>query len=311
MKFHLEGTKKHNKKTGINKMILGTGCILITILVTGILIRKQILRLKDPVFLRNCSEVYIMDNENSNSFHQYLTIQYITNSDDQRKICNIEFTDMPQLRCSLTTSPYILANSHFYTDNVDPILGDYQLHSIQLQFHLKNYEPLDYEVKLPTATINYDDGTKQNVDLGTIVLVPWARRENIELFEWLKSWGKKRDQEMEYYCTLPNDFSLQRIDSILGDAVYDNVSFHFGHYRDIPWNQPLNDQITMDFDQTLSIEVNFNNSDYDYYCLRPEITAKYHDKEETSLIDTAEFHIPLNNYRQILNYLKKRGAIHG
>ena len=311
---NIKETEIKGRKLDRNRWILWCGCIAMIILAVGITVRNERLRLKEPVFLRNCSEIYLMDDEVDNSFHQQITLQYITNADDERNISAIWFEGHPEVNCYIIQGANGFGGGILYgtTTISNQTYGAYLLNEITLKLSVNEFVQDVDEINLSTAIIDYSDGTRQTVNLGTIFALPWSRREDI--FEGLRGYGPTSDTTITYHYFLHGETKLVEIDSVLADAMGDQVKFRCdGYENEIQWNQTLAEPWVMPLDGKFTIEASFDPSSekaYDTYCLRPEILTEQNGRQETSLIDTANFQIPLNDYWEILTYLKERGVFY-
>jgi|GEM_PF-4132880 len=158
--------------------LLGVATLLLT---AGVFF----VRVKKPIFLPNYCQYDWMGRPGS--LEKGFNIRYLANAEDARRVTGIEVPgiDPSWIFFSATESANMgydmtaMLTGQIYTDHQ---MGIYALHSVWVtaQCQLPPEQIDQANIVLQTATMRFDDGTKQEVDLGEIRLT-WGRGDDWQM----------------------------------------------------------------------------------------------------------------------------------
>ena len=155
----------HNKILRISIIVM-----LLTLIISIISISK--LRIDNQVFLKNYYEIAVSEYEGTYSLEEgSLILQYISNVDDNKYVTGITFKELPDT--------YFFATEHnqdygmmFYEGknlNVNEY-GRYRLNTVYITCPELKYDDNQKEIILTSATVEFNDKSNIDIDLGKIVL---------------------------------------------------------------------------------------------------------------------------------------------
>lgn len=144
-----------------NTSILKYGLIIVFLFLLCSLIFYMQFSLDEPVFLKHYYDRVIYDN-------YYMDIHLITNSNDNRRIADIQFPQMPE------DFAYVMLNNFngsydrgYYQSEKH---AHYSYNILSLVFHISHEDDSYGSIALDKAIVTYDNGDKQEANIGKIIL---------------------------------------------------------------------------------------------------------------------------------------------
>ena len=220
-----------------NKKILK---LSISIIVLSMLLSLGLLyklRLDKPVFIPAYSEIGIEDTDKNNtSLGINLNIKYISNRDDKRNIVKMDIDELSEtgLKIEENNKDFDEINCH---ENYIDDYCNYSVHSVNFSCSNLKFEEGKDVASLSKATVVFNDGTKQKVDLGKIILykgnyrtvgvdrIDSSTRENGIEYNFYVDENVKIDKVESYLIDkVPDIFDYKIQVSPLDNAVYENYS---------------------------------------------------------------------------------------
>jgi hypothetical protein len=143
-----------------NKYILKYGLIAVVLIFIISLIVFMQFSLDDAVFLKHYYDLEI-------NYNTYMNIHVITNSNDTRRINEIEFPQMPD--DFVFTDMFNIINSYYITEKFAHY--NYNILSLELpSINLNQNDNKEEIVILDKAIVKFNNGDEQEVNIGKIVL---------------------------------------------------------------------------------------------------------------------------------------------
>ena len=297
---------------------------IISIIISGLiaLIAMNISTLDNPVFLLNNREIDTSEREgiysvDENSFY----LKYISNLEDKRHVVGIKFKEASD------TVFFVSENSErntamFYDENNSNVVncGRYGIHTVYISAPDFKYEEDKDEVILTEATVEFNDGSKLDIDLGKIILF---KNRNIPVAMKNNSMHSSSDgviRESKSTFQMDEDVIIEKIESpFMEEAlnVFDFTITTIGSNENEEVNYVEGTPIKKD--SIISISSTYSSrkdilEKYTIYDIKPEIffINNYNDRYSAR-------HYNMNNcepyyscdydYCEIYKYLKARGEI--
>ncbi|WP_133014676.1 hypothetical protein [Clostridium cuniculi] len=303
----------HNKILRISIIV-----IVLTAIISIISISK--LRIDKQVFLKNYYEIAINEYEGTYSLDEgSLILQYISNVDDNKYVTGITFKEL--------SDTYFFATEYnqsygmmFYEEkklNVNEF-GRYGLHTVYVTCPELKYDDNQKEIVLTNATIEFNDGSNMDIDLGKIVLYKGSNRP--VALEGISYTGSS-DGTSSITFRIKEDVKIENIESSLFEDVSEIFDFNITY---IEFNGV--DEIKYEKGQTIkensivTIKSKYNGSNdilksYTLYNISPKIhfINEYNDEYIYRYNNMESFNV--RNYDSFYNsygiykYLKARGEL--
>lgn len=303
----------HNKILMISIIV-----IVLTAIISIISISK--LRIDKQVFLKNYYEIAINEYEGTYSLDEgSLILQYISNVDDNKYVTGITFKKL--------SDTYFFATEYnqsygmrFYEEknlNVNEF-GRYGLHTVYVTCPELKYDDNQKEIVLTNATIEFNDGSNMDIDLGKIVLYKGSNRP--VALEGISYTGSS-DGTSSTTFRIKEDVKIENIESSLfGDVseIFDfNITYtEFNGVDEIKYEKGQ----TIKENSIVTIKSKYNGSNdilksYTLYNISPKIhfINEYNDEYIYRYNNMESFNV--RNYDSFYNsygiykYLKARGEL--
>lgn len=157
-----------------NKLILKGGLMLIALSFIFCMGAAFYLKLDIPVFFENNTEIYIYKNGNTEAYNiEDFRIQYLTNNWDNRKVVDITFKEIPDVRFIASEDGFGGWSFPMFGTSGNQVLGEtygrYSLRTIYIKFEQSVDKDLD-GIQLENAVITFNNGDVMNTNIGKIVL---------------------------------------------------------------------------------------------------------------------------------------------
>ncbi|MDU2489351.1 MAG: hypothetical protein E7D27_02005 [Clostridium celatum] len=303
----------HNKILRISIIVM-----LLTLIISIISISK--LRIENQVFLKNYYEIAVSEYEGTYSLEEgSLILQYISNVDDNKYVTGITFKELPDT--------YFFATEHnqdygmmFYEGknlNVNEY-GRYRLNTVYITCPELKYDDNQKEIILTSATVEFNDKSNIDIDLGKIVLY---KGKNIPVALEGISYTASSEGISSTTFRVKEDVKIESIESSLfeeASEIFDfNITYtEFNSVGEIKYEKGQ----TIKENSILTITSKYNGSDnilknYTLYNISPNIrfineyndeyTYRYNNMESFNVRNYDSFY---NSYG-IYKYLKARGEL--
>lgn len=303
----------HNKILRISIIVM-----LLTLIISIISISK--LRIDKQVFLKNYYEIAVSEYEGTYSLEEgSLILQYISNVDDNKYVTGITFKELPDT--------YFFATEHnqdygmmFYEGknlNVNEY-GRYRLNTVYITCPELKYDDNQKEIILTSATVEFNDKSSIDIDLGKIVLY---KGKKIPVALEGISYTASSEGISSTTFRVKEDVKIESIESSLfeeASEIFDfNITYtEFNSVGEIKYEKGQ----TIKENSILTITSKYNGSDdilknYTLYSISPNIrfineyndeyTYRYNNMESFNVRNYDSFY---NSYG-IYKYLKARGEL--
>lgn len=303
----------HNKILRISIIVM-----LLTLIISIISISK--LRIENQVFLKNYYEIAVSEYEGTYSLEEgSLILQYISNVDDNKYVTGITFKELPDT--------YFFATEHnqdygmmFYEGknlNVNEY-GRYRLNTVYITCPELKYDDNQKEIILTSATVEFNDKSNIDIDLGKIVL--YKGKKIPVALEGISYTGSSEGISSTTF-RVKEDVKIESIESSLfeeASEIFDfNITYtEFNSVGEIKYEKGQ----TIKENSILTITSKYNGSDdilknYTLYNISPNIrfineyndeyTYRYNNMESFNVRNYDSFY---NSYG-IYKYLKARGEL--
>ena len=290
-----------------NKKLLKVGLVVISLFLILSLSFALIIKLKNPVFLKNYidSEYSIDDGVYSEC---ELILHYITNINDNRYITDIAFHEAPpEMDVITSTNSFGIAFPDFYSGNSQQVYGRYKVNTVYVRIDLNNMEIEVDDLELNKAKIFFDNGTNLDVDLGR---VRFYKYDGAREYFGGTSGGSSSDGSGYMRYEILRNMTLLNVESTLLDSLSDTVEVKIGDisYKDIG---------NVDFKKGNSISMNYHRnykdhimSQYISYNISPRLTFRDSNGNihQSRIREVRNAHHDFN-FLGILKYLRARGEI--
>lgn len=266
-------------------------------------------RLKEPVFM----EMYIHEPvyvEEGEAIIEYISLIYITDVSDDRRVIDVKFKDHPNIHTSIArnnSSFFSTFNFNTVEEDQGETYGRYTLHDVMIDIVIDQYEEAEETIELKDAWITFDDGSTRQVDIGSILLYRASKRnDDIDInyssssSDGTKIMGGKVTRGIKLLGvdmpTVPEGNEIFTIK--VGDKIYTDISGI--HYYE---HQPI--EIIVETKEPQNIV-----NKYTFYDIRPELS---YEKEDGSIASERILNVRYKNRDfniiDVFKYLKARGAI--
>ncbi|MDU5262547.1 MAG: hypothetical protein E6176_08975 [Clostridium celatum] len=303
----------HNKILRISIIVM-----LLTLIISIISISK--LRIDNQVFLKNYYEIAVSEYEGTYSLEEgSLILQYISNVDDNKYVTGITFKELPDT--------YFFATEHnqdygmmFYEGknlNVNEY-GRYRLNTVYITCPELKYDDNQKEIILTSATVEFNDKSNIDIDLGKIVLY---KGKKIPVALEGISYTSSSEGISSTTFRVKEDVKIESIESSLfeeASEIFDfNITYtEFNSVGEIKYEKGQ----TIKENSILTITSKYNGSNdilknYTLYNISPNIrfineyndeyTYRYNNMESFNVRNYDSFY---NSYG-IYKYLKARGEL--
>ncbi|NLC03853.1 MAG: hypothetical protein GX787_06185 [Tissierellia bacterium] len=290
-----------------NKKILKVGIVVISLSLIFALSFSLIIKLKNPVFLKNyIDNAYFIDDDIYSDCE--LILHYITNINDDRYITDISFDEAP-LGMDIITSDYGfgIATPDYYAGNSQQTYGRYKVKTIYVKIDLNKIENVSEDLELNNAKIFFDNGTNLDVDLGRIRFYEY---DNTREYFGGTSSGSSSDGTGHIRYEVLKDITLLNVESTLLDTISDTIELKIG---DKDYKEIKNREYKKSSSINIDYHRNYNNhimSKYISYNISPKLIFQ----DENGNILTSRVRGIINNHHdfnfiKILKYLRARGEI--
>lgn len=298
-----------------NKKILkvSLSVIILSAVLSLLLITK--FKVDKPAFLMNYCEIETYSNgEIYPISNGTLTLKYIANIDDTRRMTGISFKEVPN--SNFFASEYNQWDDFMFSYGNDSNVseyGRYGIHTVYLSCPNFNFEDGVDEVMLTEATVEFDDGLKMDIDLGEIVL--YKPKNSAVALQHTSSQASSDGDSAETFWT-KEDMKIEKIESYLSEEALEMFDFNI-KYIDIEQNEEIEcmkgTTIKKDHNIIISSKYNGNNDilkSYAIYDIRPEIyfVNDYNDEYSIRYYNMRNETPPYSHYG-IYKYLKARGEL--
>lgn len=279
-----------------NRRILKIGIIIILITFILSLATSYFLRLDKPVFLQSYVELQLPVLENGDYGSDQFEIRYITNTNDNRVVNNIEFIDLPGLYAYVyDTEISGLTEGMYSIRSVNVFVDGYQIQGPIQEMHLNK------------AKVYFTDGSAEIIDIGDIVL--FDSREGYEYFEFVSGSGSSDGIESTL-SEVKEDITLLKVDSPLLRNIEEYIEIQIDgvDYKEIEGiKYSKGDSIKT---RAVIDEINDPLLKYNSYFIRPKL---YFMDNEGKPIDYPFDGFYIREYSfeliDIIKYLRARGEI--
>lgn len=303
-----------------NNIMLKISLMLIIVSAIGAIIAINISTLDEPVFLMNYREIGTYENEGIYSVDEgFFNLQYISNLEDKRRVTGIKFKE------ATGTTFFASENRNgtfFYEeDNLNIVkCGRYGIHTVYLSSSDLKYEDDKNEIILSDATVEFDDGSNIDVDLGKIILY---KEKNNPVAMKNQSLGLSNDgviKETAMRFQMDEDVVIEKIESSFLEEASDIFDFRITT-MDIYENKEANyvEGTPINRNSIITVSSTYNVSKdilkkYTICDIKPEIffVNNYNDRYSVRCDNITNYE-PYSNsdydYCEIYRYLKARGEI--
>lgn len=297
-----------------NKILkISLSLIIVSAVVAIISISK--LRLDKPVFLMNYCEIGTDENGDRDSLNQgRLTLKYISNVEDKRRVTKITFKEAPDMNF------FAFENNGW--DNMMPLQsvdsitekhGRYGIHRVDVTCPDFKYKDFTEEFMLTSATVEFDDGLKMDVDLGKIIL--YKEKDRPVALEHTS--GQTDISGISgFSCTVNENVKIEKVESPLLEETSQIFDFNirlteFGESveKDYEQGTPIKKDSIIIFTSVYKPSDDILEQ-YNVYDIKPRVwfTNDYKDRYSMRYCNMT------NNHRQytyygLYKYLKARGEI--
>lgn len=297
-----------------NKILkISLSLIIVSAVVAIISISK--LRLDKPVFLMNYCEIGTDENGDRDSLNQgRLTLKYISNVEDKRRVTKITFKEAPDMNFFAFENNQwgSMMFNQMNNSNMDKY-GRYGIHRVNITCPDFKYEDFTEELMLTSATVEFNDGLKMDVDLGKIVLYK-GKRTPVAL-EHIST-RSSNDGTASIILKVTEDTRIEKVESPLLEEASKIFDFHITSSElGEATEREYENGTTIKKDSTITCSSSYKTNDnileaYKVYDIKPRIwfINDYEDKY------SMRYHNMTNNHRQytyygLYEYLKARGEI--
>lgn len=290
-----------------NKKILKIGLVVISLSLIFSLGFSMIIKLKNPVFLKNYIDcAYFIDDGNYSECE--LILHYITNINDDRYITDIAFDEAPLGMDVITNrESFGIAFSNFYGGNREQVYGRYKVKTIYAKIDLNKIDSVSRDLELNNAKIFFDNGTNLDVNLGRLRLYKY---DNAREYFGGTSSGSSSDGTGHIRYEVLKDITLLNVESTLLNTLSDTVELNIG---DKDYKEIENKEYKKGSSINMNYHRNYKNdimSQYISYNISPKLTFQ---DENGNILNSRPRGI-MNNHHDfsfmgILKYLRARGEI--
>ncbi len=293
----------------MNRIIMYAGIGLMLLAMLASIIYCYLIRLKEPVFLRNCIEAEALSNQQGNN-NAVFQLQYITNHTDKRTVCGVSFADVPEMEF-IASETIDNGFFHFLNSNSEQELGSsmgrYSLRTVYIIQGTGFREEWKGEKELGKATFQFTDGSKIAADVGRIILYSDPPIPNV-LSSNMSSSSSNFTSSVSY--SVRENITLEAVTSPLQKDFPEFLTLKLDG---INYNAVSGRKYKLG--ESLSISSAFHNlpqkeSEYDVYDLRPKLTYR---NANTTLgfirIYNLNWQCRLSDFKDALHYLRQRGVI--
>ena len=227
-----------------NKAILKYGLIVIVLFFLASLIYYMGFSLEEPVFLKHYYE-RVLHGES------YIFIHYITNSNDKRQVSEIYF---PQLEDDFVYAEHEYFGGGNYRNEK---YAHYSYNVFAIKFHF--YDDGSTEPKtfvLDKAVIIYNNGEKQNVDIGKIVIHKNMKQDRFFEMEYSSS---SNNYTSSYVIRAVKNVRVEKVESMFDKETKNFLELTINHVNLNELEFPFN----INEGEKLSINSSFLIDTYD------------------------------------------------
>lgn len=217
------------KKTN---MLLKIGIILIGMVFAICLFSIYYFQLEEPVFLKHYYEISSAKNADTWESEPF-SLKYITNITDKRKVIGIFFKEAPDLYFYASEDYRGMSTFTFNNQNGNISLGEkigrYNLRTVYVNLKGGDNVGNDIEslenLELSQATVQFDNGSTMEVDIGKIILYQINQSEN---FLESRSSTSSNDGSSSTNYSVKKDITLEKVDSPLMQEVKNLIQLKIG-----------------------------------------------------------------------------------
>ena len=292
--------------------------IMLSVVISIISISK--LRIDKPVFLNNYLEVAINEYEDTYSLGDgSLILQYISNVDDNKYVTGITFKELP--------------NTYFYASEYDQFYekifydgknknineyGRYGIHTVGITCPELKYEDNQKEIVLTNATVEFNDGSNMDIDLGKIVLY---KDSNIPTALEGNSYTASSNGTASTTFRVKENVKIEKVESALYEECEEMFDFNITYMEFNSINEVNYEEgQTIKDNSLIKISSKYNGSDdilkmYTLYNISPNIyfinehndeyAYRYNNMESFNVRNYDSFYDSYGIYK----YLKARGEL--
>lgn len=287
--------------------------ILLFLVIVVIIINK--LKLDKPVFLMNSCEIETYGDRGKYSLEtNEIKLKYISNVEDTRHVIGITFKDTPDINFSATEDDgYGKAVGDFEESIKVDKHGRYGVHIIHVTSTDVNYKDYSEEIMLSEAIIEFNDGSKVDVNLGKIIL--YKGKNDPVALENISSQTSNNTTSATAF-TVNEDVIIEKIESPLLEETSEIFDFNisvtgFGETTEKKYEEGT--KIKKDSIIICSSEYNGSEDilkDYNLYDIKPKIsfTNDYDDRYSWRYGHMSNYYKEYTCYG-LYKYLKARGEL--
>lgn len=297
-----------------NKILkISLSLIIVSLVVAMVSISK--LRMDKPVFLMNYCEVGTNGNEEISTLSQgRLILKYISNVEDKRRVTNITFKEAPNINFFAFENNQweSMMFNQMNESNIDKY-GRYGIHRVDITCPNLKYEDFTEELMLTSATVEFDDGLKMDVDLGKIIL--YKEKRSPVALEHIST-RASNDGTSSITLKVTEDTRIEKVESPLLEEASRRFDFHItsSELGEATEREYENGR-TIKKDSTITCSSSYKTDDnileaYNVYDIKPRIWFRNDYEDRYSM----RYHNMTNNNKQytyygLYKYLKDRGEI--
>lgn len=295
--------------------ILKISLLLIIVSAVVAIVSISKLRLDKPVFLMNYCEIGTDENGDRDSLNQgRLTLKYISNVEDKRRVTKITFKEATNMNFfAFENNQWESMMFNQMNDSNMDKYGRYGIHKVDITCPDFKYEDFTEELMLTSATVEFDDGLKMDVDLGKIVLYK-AKRTPVAL-EHIST-RSSNDGTTSITLKVTEDTRIEKVESPLLEEASKIFDFHITSSElGEATEREYENGTTIKKDSTITCSSSYKTNDnileaYNIYDIKPRIWFINDYEDRYSM----RYHNMTNNHRQytyygLYEYLKARGEI--
>ena len=294
-----------------NRKILYTCIISVIVVLLVCLAISKCLELDEPVFFENYCEYQAFYDESSDGTIYIndldFIIQYVTNVSDARIVSAIHFPEAPEIYSQ--ASNYNLTFPFFSYNNNQISAKTYGRYSVRELFLSLMFDEHFDEIVLTKAIIYYNNGDRQEVELGKIIVR--CHEPQINYIESISS-GASNDGTAFNTYRINKDIELVDITSpfeYLIDEIFE-VTINNVDYKEFS-GMKLKEGSSLRTD--IAFKKNLDKSKkYNTYRLLPMINYQDMDGNNYTILITNVNYVPMYGnftFSGLFNYLRLKGAL--
>lgn len=306
--YELENIKRRNK------YFIFIGVILILIAIGFCLFLDWNRRVKEPIMLPVCMEVYSgIADPNENLGQARIQLYYITDYKFNNSVIGITFPEKPELMCyggELYNYYFYSDDNIYFNDNTNEWrqYGRYQIHQINVEFISV---PLEEDIKLTKAELLWKNGKHTMVDIGIVNLYNNNYDQSSLQSHYASSTSGRTSVEG---LDVMEDTTIESIESPLLPYIDGKYTFDI---NGIPYQVSGINNLDLVFKKGDYIEITINKNDlmnkkfnpYYFVDIRPKVLFKEKNGKQAyvwlyGLRESLEY--KLSSEKKIYQYIKER-----